>query len=140
MPKFCIKPPTETGALDGVGADNIGRFKLTGHCRDQPAERPTDGRAFGHDGVVSGWLQNAHLEKDRRYGGQRRTRIEEMNRAVARVAQRRGLPILPTYRESVRAGPRTHVGGEHGDCLHFCLPGVPSSWAAALLELIRIAR
>ena len=67
-----------------------GHFKLTGHCRDQPAERPTDGRAFGHDGVVSSWLQRAHLEKDRRFGGAKPKRIEVMNREIVKLAERRG--------------------------------------------------
>ena len=58
-----------------------------------------------------------------------------LNALANAAAEENGIPILRVYKDSLAAGALAHIGG--GDCLHWCLPGVPDLWATELLSKIR---
>ena len=58
-----------------------------------------------------------------------------LNALANAAAEENGIPILRVYKDSLAAGALAHIGG--GDCLHWCLPGVPDLWATLLLSKIR---
>lgn len=55
------------------------------------------------------------------------------NKAAEPLLQTRGVPILRTWNSSALAW-YAHI--DHGDCTHFCQPGLVSHWADELMSLL----
>ena len=74
-------------------------------------------------------------QQDRRVSGPDSETYPVLNALANAAAEEHDIPILRVYKDSLAAGALAHIGG--GDCLHWCLPGVPDLWATELLSKIR---
>jgi len=63
-------------------------------------------------------------------------KYHQWNKFANPIFERAGVPILRVW-ESTSLAWNAHVG--HGDCTHFCLPGIPDLWSALLADWILAA-
>lgn len=61
------------------------------------------------------------------------TQHAHWDRAANPVLRTQGVPVLPVWASTSMAWD-AHVG--HGDCTHFCQPGIPDLWARSLFEIL----